>query len=386
MTAEGEKHFAEAVKVECASHDEIQQSKSLVQEEKPNDLQEENKKRHAMKRCGEKSQKNEESCEIPLPVGCKITLKNEEDITLNTNKILELLASKDPYVCFSVLFIYSYEDREKFVFPYQLQQNVGVCGLKEILENSCKLLREGHSNSPRLVAYLFVLSSCCTTSAAVRKVLSFPGIVPLVKDFINTYMVAFIGTPFLKDDKLFHLGRSLASVLTMIGKFMAFSRPSQSDDLLTWWKDIDELYKGRASAVTSNHKVHKGENNAIDALKVVSAVLIGVSETMERMQATDPPQPYEIVKGLNHRRYYAVFCSSLQCPVFAEEDGVLFYCARCKLASYCSRQCQRVHWKQGHKRKCWKTTWDVNLRLKSIRAWWMRASEFIIGVDGELPE
>lgn len=38
-------------------------------------------------------------------------------------------------------------------------------------------------------------------------------------------------------------------------------------------------------------------------------------------------------------------------------------CARCKLACYCSRECQKKHWKAGHKTNCV----DVNKQGKGLK-------------------
>ena len=359
--AEGQEGLSETIEVADASRDGALEPQSPVVE-KPHDRQNENKKTQPKETRRDKAHRNGESNEITLPVGCKVTPKNEQNIVLHTNNIMEAL--KATYL-HALPYDYSIEQL------YQVYQNVSVHDLKDILENTCILLREGHQNSTELLASISTLCCSCTTSAAVKRVLSFPGIVPLFKDFIDTYMIAFISTPFLKSDQLAPLARSLTLMLCIIGKLMAFSKPSQSGDLLTWWKAIDELYQNRCRSAFSNFTIHRAINNDCDGLEFLSGCLIVVSKSMEQMQATHPPQPWEIVKRLNPLQYYAVFCSSLQCPVFAEEDGVLLHCARCKLAAYCSRQCQRQHWKQGHKEKCWKMTWNLNLRLKlgEVRQW-----------------
>lgn len=37
---------------------------------------------------------------------------------------------------------------------------------------------------------------------------------------------------------------------------------------------------------------------------------------------------------------------------FIDEDGFEFRCSRCKSAYYCSRKCQKKHWRSGHKFDC----------------------------------
>jgi hypothetical protein len=43
--------------------------------------------------------------------------------------------------------------------------------------------------------------------------------------------------------------------------------------------------------------------------------------------------------------------ASPKCASCLVEDGQ-FHCARCRLVSYCSRECQRRHWKPSHKKDC----------------------------------
>ena len=380
VMAEGKKSLLGVVEVGDSSQEGILQREPCMQEEKTRARRKEYEKPQTEKACGGNAQGNGESREITPPVGCKIAPKNETDIVLHTNNILESLKTMSLPL--------PLDD-----YPHQLQQqvyqNVGVDGLKMILENVCKLLREGgHQTSRRLSVYLSILHKSCSTSAAVKRVRSCPGIIPLYKDFIDTYMIGFIGTPFLKAGQLYYLAYSLAIVLRIVGKFMAFSKPSQTDDLFTWWKSIDELYRDRIlsaiSHLTPQIATQKAINHAFHGLELMSACFMGVSESMERMQTTDPPQPYEILEYFISTRCYVVFCSSLQCPVYAEKDGVLLHCARCKLAAYCSRQCQRQHWKQGHKEKCWEMTWDFNLRLKLGRGVYGEIELVIIDLNDEL--
>ena len=369
--AEEQQFLSGAEQVEDASLDGKLQSKPCVQEEKLRGSREKHKMIQTKKTCGSKPPENGENSEITLLVGCKIYPKSEKDIVLLSNNILETL--------FKTMKIPIIPNDYPVQFHRQVYQNVCLNGLKEILETALKLLREGHQNSPVLLAFLYTLDMCCTTSAAARRALSFPGIVPLFKDFIDTYMVVFIGTPFLKTEQLFHLARSLTCVLNIVGKFMAFPEPFQSNELVTWWERIEELYWNISEEVLSNCILRESKNNNVarNGLGFVCASVVRVSGAKMLIQASGPPQPCEIVKYLTQKDYYAVFCSSLQCPKFAEKDGVLLHCARCKLAAYCSRPCQKAHWKQEHKKTCWKTTWRSNLRLIGTYCIWGSAISYI---------
>ena len=344
--AEGQEGLLKAMGVGDAPQNGTQQPGSYVQEEKLHISGRENKLAQPMKICRDKAQEKVESGAIMLPVGCKVSPKSEDYILFHTGLILHTMGTYSPPVDDSV--------QNKC----QIYQNVCVNSLKDILENTCKLLREGHRNSRELIGSIAALDTCCTTSAAVRRALLFPGIIPLLKDFIDTYMIAFIDTPFLRTDQLRSLALSITAALCMVGKFVVYSKTPQSEKLLTWWKAIEELYWGRSWVVLSNAKPHRNKYNNYDGLEFVCRAMITVSESIKLMQAKDPPLPCDIMRDLNHTKRYVVFCSSLQCPIFAEKDAVLFYCARCKLAAYCSRRCQRAHWKQGHREKCWKITWD----------------------------
>ncbi len=49
---------------------------------------------------------------------------------------------------------------------------------------------------------------------------------------------------------------------------------------------------------------------------------------------------------------YMVFCSSPECRKQELTDKMLKHCGQCMLARYCSPECQRFHWKNGHRKCC----------------------------------
>jgi hypothetical protein len=45
-------------------------------------------------------------------------------------------------------------------------------------------------------------------------------------------------------------------------------------------------------------------------------------------------------------------CEGCECDNVEEEFHAFPVCAQCKTAVYCSKKCQRAHWKEGHKTTC----------------------------------
>ena len=41
-----------------------------------------------------------------------------------------------------------------------------------------------------------------------------------------------------------------------------------------------------------------------------------------------------------------------QCGIREEEGETFNHCSRCKVVSYCSKACQKQHWRGGHKDTC----------------------------------
>lgn len=49
---------------------------------------------------------------------------------------------------------------------------------------------------------------------------------------------------------------------------------------------------------------------------------------------------------------YIIVCSAPGCYEVTDRDCVMRQCGRCRLSRYCSRECQKAHWKYGHKKWC----------------------------------
>ncbi|KAK3585518.1 hypothetical protein CHS0354_022927 [Potamilus streckersoni] len=47
-----------------------------------------------------------------------------------------------------------------------------------------------------------------------------------------------------------------------------------------------------------------------------------------------------------------IFCSSPSCRRLSNGVDKFRYCGACKLSRYCNTQCQKEHWKKGHKKNC----------------------------------
>ena len=45
-------------------------------------------------------------------------------------------------------------------------------------------------------------------------------------------------------------------------------------------------------------------------------------------------------------------CSSYECKKVESQVGAFKHCGGCRLKYYCSKKCQKKHWKNGHKEEC----------------------------------
>jgi len=50
--------------------------------------------------------------------------------------------------------------------------------------------------------------------------------------------------------------------------------------------------------------------------------------------------------------YQEMKCSNKRCTLDDFTAVVLKRCARCKSSSYCSKECQKIHWKESHSKQC----------------------------------
>ena len=262
-----------------------------------------------------------------------------------TNEMLTKVLNGDPSIGFELILMLQVANEEiqwrKALWRHF--QCVSECGLQKLLYHISE------QNGPqRLVSFgapLLLLEGCCSSSAVVKRVMAYPGIVELILGIIETN---------IRKIWQFRKGMSDADCLTcmlltcalfLVGKFMSF--PKDLKRLHAWWnKHLSPLIND-AVKFSQAPSTPEGFRAWCDSLLLINDVKFGMENDAIR-------EPYEAIRNLNRTGFYGVFCSSLKCSVLVDRDGLLPHCGRCMLARYCSRQCQRDHWKQGHKWQCWK--------------------------------
>jgi hypothetical protein len=55
---------------------------------------------------------------------------------------------------------------------------------------------------------------------------------------------------------------------------------------------------------------------------------------------------------MNHRKKDQHIKTCDYCGSAEESEHKLQACSQCRLVAYCSKACQRAHWKNGHKQAC----------------------------------
>ena len=222
-------------------------------------------------------------------------------------------------------------------------QIVSDFGLQELLKHISE--QNGPVRLVLLGAPILLLDGCCSSSAVVKRVATYPGIVELIQGVIETNIgIMWLFSKVMGDSDCVTC-EIVTCALSLVGKFMSFPRDLKR--LLAWWNNhvsplIDATVKLSLSPSTPGAFIPW-----CDSLLLINDVKLAIENGAIR-------EPFEVISSLNRAGYYGVFCSSLKCSVLVDKDGVLPHCGRCMLARYCSRQCQRDHWKQGHKEQCWK--------------------------------
>ena len=268
---------------------------------------------------------------------------NEYDVLSKTNEMLTRVFTGEPLFGFELTHMLYAADKERLCrnVLWRCFQSVSECGLRELLYHISK-----NDWTQRLLSLgvpLLLLDGCSSSSAVVKRIAVYPGFVELMQAIVETNM----GTIWQEmRNKHAYLGDCPAVIvaLTLVGKCMSFTKKLR---LLTWWNihvspHIDTALKFSQSPSTPG----------IFRLWCKSLLLINDVKCM--IENGNMREPFNIICALNRTGQYGVYCSSLKCSVLVDKDGLLPHCGRCMLARYCSRQCQRDHWKQGHKEQCWK--------------------------------
>ena len=104
----------------------------------------------------------------------------------------------------------------------------------------------------------------------------------------------------------------------------------------------------------------QGHADAQNNLSIMYEHVLGVKQddalSVQWLKMTARQGHNEAILALKRARSQAVpesldrVCA--HCSTQASSGNSLMTCARCKSTFYCSRSCQRAHWKAGHKKIC----------------------------------
>ena len=270
---------------------------------------------------------------------------DENVVWSKTNEVLTRVLNGEPSIGFELILMLRVAKEEilwrKAVWRHL--QCVSEIGLEELLNHISK--QDGPQRLMSLVSPLLLLEGCCSSSAVVKRVVAYPGIVQLLQEIIE----ANIGTIWQFSRGMGEQDRItfviVTSALFLVGKFMSF--PKNLETLLSWWNNHVSRFTGAALEFSQSPTTPEVFRSWCHSFLFINDVKCTLEDATIR-------EPFEVIRNLNRTGYYGVFCSSLKCSVLVDRDGLLPHCGRCMLARYCSRQCQRNHWKQGHKEQCWK--------------------------------
>ena len=302
---------------------------------------------------------------------------NERIVQTKTNDILARMFNHEPllYVELNVA-ICDVDGKFSLYTLFRIMQEIAETGLNQLLDFICA--QEGNERLVFLSTPLLVLELCCSSSAVVRRVISYPGIVTTMQEIIEENIgtvLQWLSRPYTHmDDIQIVTCTTIRYTIQLVGKFMPFL--TQKKGLLAWWtaritQYLDTAREAWRSALVSS------------PLHMLCGTLLYVNEAKCDLEKNgNIRQPFDVIGAMNHGAYYGVFCSSLKCSVMAWRDGVLPHCSRCMLARYCSRECQKYHWKHGHQKNCWKKgRWVSSIPTCTLIARFMRPTWGPSGAD-----
>ena len=262
-----------------------------------------------------------------------------------TNEVLTKVLTGEPLFGIELTFMLQVAKEDSFWRKalWRTFQCVSETGLQELLNHTSK--QHGPQRLVSLGVPLLLLEGCCSSSAVVKRVVAYPGIVKLIQKIIETNLGTIWQFSRWMCEQDYITCMVVTYALFLVGKFMSF--PKKLKTLLPWWNNHVSRFTDAALKFSQSPTTPEAFHTWCYSFLFINDAKCTIEDGTIR-------EPFEVIRNLNRSGYYGVFCSSLKCSVLVDRDGLLPHCGRCMLARYCSRQCQRDHWKQGHKEQCWK--------------------------------
>lgn len=197
---------------------------------------------------------------------------------------------------------------------------------------------------------------CLSTSAAVKYVLRFKGDyswIQLLEGRFTLFMQNHFDCP--DEEGTFILG-ILSRILHIFTKCLPFVNHSEElQDIfsnLLIIRSLETDIERRLKADPAFRATEKGRRTFM-----IMTQMRALNKMMGLINS-GTPMGYE--KGMLHERVsvcnpgyrYYVFCSNPRCRYINVRDRYMAHCGDCLLTRYCTKKCQKLHWKNGHKENC----------------------------------
>ena len=205
--------------------------------------------------------------------------------------------------------------------------------------------------------YLTIIERMLTTSAAIKRMVATKNVLRKIALILRECVQVY-------DFRVFFAANAELAVIIHMSTHILMACVYGSKCNPTLWKvivedlDFDKLYLWHRHLNCSERESWKDKVfEMIHVLTKFHKCPVRLSSKVIKLYRSDG---YPDIPDLCSSRFmtfmwmdrYIVFCSSPACRRSVRKDGIYRHCSRCRLARYCSPECQRYHWKHGHREQC----------------------------------